>query len=98
MKIKSLERNGQCPICRGTGKIPTTDWLTKGMTEEEIAREKEESLADIVEVVRCKDCKHLTVINIGGAYARCEKTGYVFWSFRTDTREHFCAYGERREQ
>lgn len=53
--------------------------------------------ADMVEVVRCRDCKHLTVINNGSAYARCEKTGYVFWSFRTDTREHFCAYGERRE-
>lgn len=54
--------------------------------------------ADVVEVVRCKDCKHLTVVNNESAYARCEKTGYIFWSFRTDTREHFCAYGERREQ
>lgn len=52
--------------------------------------------ADVVAVVRCKECKHLTVINCGGAYARCEKTGYVFWSFRTDTREHYCAFGERR--
>ena len=53
--------------------------------------------ADVVAVVRCKDCKHLTVINNESAYARCEKTGYIFWSFRTDTREHFCAYGERKE-
>ena len=53
--------------------------------------------ADVAEVVRCRDCKHLTVINCGGAYARCEQTGYVFWSFRTDTREHYCAFGERRE-
>lgn len=56
-----------------------------------------ETISDVVEVVRCKDCKHLTVINNESAYARCEKTGYIFWSFRTDTREHFCAYGERRE-
>lgn len=52
---------------------------------------------DVVEVVRCKDCKHLTVVNNESIYARCEKTGYIFWSFETDTREHFCAYGERRE-
>lgn len=53
--------------------------------------------ADVVEVVRCKDCKHLTVVNNESVYARCEKTGYIFWSFETDTREHFCAYGERSE-
>ena len=53
---------------------------------------------DVVEVVRCKDCKHLTVVNNESIYARCEKTGYIFWSFETDTREHFCAYGERREE
>ena len=53
---------------------------------------------DVVEVVRCKDCKHLTVVNKESVYARCEKTGYIFWSFETDTREHFCAYGERRTE
>lgn len=54
--------------------------------------------ADVVEVVRCKDCKYLTVVNNESVYARCEKTGYIFWPFETDTREHFCAYGERREE
>ena len=53
--------------------------------------------ADVVEVVRCNNCKHLTVINHKSIYARCEKTGYVFLPFATDTREHFCAYGERKE-
>ena len=57
----------------------------------------EMTTADVVEVVRCKDCKHLTVVNNESVYARCEKTGYIFGSFETDTREHFCAYGERRE-
>ena len=53
--------------------------------------------AEVVEVVHCRECKHLTVLNAPDAYARCDETGYVFWSFRTDTRVHFCAYGERRE-
>ena len=48
----------KCHICKGTGLITLDDWLTKGMTEEQIAKEKEEALADVVEVVRCKDCKH----------------------------------------
>lgn len=41
-----------CPTCKGKGEIIVDNWLTEGMTEEEIAREKEKALADIVEVVR----------------------------------------------
>ena len=51
--------------------------------------------ADVVEVVRCKDCKHLTVHNSPTLYAYCEKTHYRFEPFKTDTRTHFCSYGER---
>lgn len=49
-----------------------------------------------VEVVRCEDCKHLTVHNSPTLYAYCEKCKYRFEPFQTDTREHFCSYGERR--
>lgn len=53
---------------------------------------------DVVEVVRCKDCKHLNVLNLCNIYAICEKTNSLFEPFKTDTREHFCSYGERKEQ
>ena len=51
-------------------------------------------LADVVEVVRCKDCKHW-----GGA-----TYGFVCRKFSgIDTKicmgaDHYCSYGERREE
>jgi hypothetical protein len=53
--------------------------------------------ADVVEVVRCNECKHCAVINGHSAYAVCRLTDFVFFSFETDTRKHFCAYGERKD-
>lgn len=41
-------------------------------------------------VVRCRDCKHLNVINRPDLYARCCKTNTEFLPFELDTREHFC--------
>ena len=53
--------------------------------------------ADVVEVVRCDKCKHLTVHNSPTLYAYCEKTHFRFKPFQTDTRMHFCGYGERKD-
>ena len=54
--------------------------------------------ADVIEVVRCKDCRHLEVLNGDTYYARCKWHGRLFGSFgRADTRTWFCADGERRE-
>lgn len=54
--------------------------------------------ADVAEVVRCKDCKHLEIINGPHIYARCNLHEFPIISFGViDTREWFCAYGERRE-
>ena len=54
--------------------------------------------ADVVEVVRCKDCKHLEVINSREVYAKCIMTDLEFKPFDIDTRKHFCSYGERRDK
>ena len=54
--------------------------------------------ADVVEVCRCKDCKHLEIINSREIYAKCKATGLEFKPFDIDTREHYCSYGERREE
>lgn len=53
---------------------------------------------DGVEVVRCKDCKHLTIHTFPTLYEYCEKTHYRFESFKTDTRTHFCGFGELKER
>ena len=50
-----------------------------------------------VEVVRCKDCKHLNVLNRKDLYAHCPKTNTVFFPFELDTRTHFCSLGERKD-
>lgn len=46
--------------------------------------------ADVVEVVRCKDCKHY--ISDGGALMICEVT-----EMNTSDCD-FCSYGERKEE
>ena len=52
---------------------------------------------DAVEVVRCRKCKHLNVLNRKELYAHCPKTNTVFLPFELDTREHFCSLGERKD-
>lgn len=52
---------------------------------------------DAVEVVRCKDCKYLDIINKAPVYTYCSKHNHIFPLWEEDTREHFCSWGERRE-
>lgn len=48
--------------------------------------------------VRCKDCVHLELLNSEQYYARCSWHGRLFPSFgKPDTRQWFCADGERKE-
>lgn len=55
--------------------------------------------ADVVEVVRCKDCKHLEILNGKSVFARCNRHNFPFISFgNADTRTWFCADGERRAE
>lgn len=44
--------------------------------------------------ITCDKCKHLRVFNVDEIYAYCQKTGYIFESFGTDTRTHYCSFGE----
>lgn len=52
-------------------------------------------VADKVDVVRCKDCRHLDVWNLKNIYAVCSKHGITFEPFEDDTRTCFCSWGER---
>ena len=69
-------------------------WIRYKMFENQI--EKMPTI-DAVPVVRCKDCKYLNIINKAPLYAYCGKSNYIFHLFEEDTREHFCSWGERRE-
>ena len=57
----------------------------------------EQPTIDAASVVRCRECKHLNVVNRKELYAHCPKTNTAFRPFELDTREHFCSYGERKE-
>ena len=49
--------------------------------------------ADVVEVVRCKDCKHFTK---GMAIGMCKRDEYK--PILPINANHYCSYGERREE
>lgn len=42
----SKPQEAECPVCHGTGKIGTTDWLTKHLSAEQLAKEKAEAIAE----------------------------------------------------
>ena len=44
----------ECPVCHGTGKIGTTDWLTKNMSAKQLAKEKEEAVAEFNAKIRAE--------------------------------------------
>lgn len=66
-----------------------------------IEYDEEETVTDIAhynEVVYCKDCKHLEVINTQNTYAICHEHDIIFEPFEDSTTTNFCSWGERREK
>ena len=70
-------------------------WSTTDLEEEEAYKycfENFKPASDVVEVVRCKDCKHSHFIKSCSKY-ECQK-GFGALKFSND----FCSYGEREAQ
>lgn len=65
--------------------------------DELTGRRAKRSTAGPAKIVNCEDCRHLEIINDGKIYAKCRMTDFEFMPFGTDTRAHFCAFGERRQ-
>ena len=55
--------------------------------------------ADVVEVVRCKDCKHKYVIQAKDRFYKVKNRYYTcdYMNCRYD-ENHYCSYGERAEE
>ena len=53
--------------------------------------------ADVVEVVRCKDCQWWEARSCNSFIGRCENPLNGLFNEYTDD-EDFCSYGERKEQ
>lgn len=55
---------------------------------------KEIPAADVVEVVRCKDCKHATFYSCRND--ACYRAIICEYEINTDDENFFCSYGERK--
>ena len=85
--------------------IATIEHITQYMDEDELLHHSRPlAIAYLaltedaaVQVVRCKDCKHLCVWNRKDIYAFCPKTNIAFLPFEQDTRKFFCGFGERKD-
>lgn len=44
--VPKSEEGAECPICHGTGRIGTTDWLTKNIYKKQLAEEKAKAIAE----------------------------------------------------
>ena len=87
---EKLEKNGWSASRTYPQDAKTMVYETKKMTDF--------PTADVVEVVRCKDCKHLLVMIEETGYGRCKLDGRLFPGFgRYDIRTWFCADGVRDE-
>ncbi len=62
-----------------------------------IERIKSAAAADVVEVVRCRDCKHYLIVDETFCMRRYMCTVNHFSYLENDGDNHFCSYGERKE-
>lgn len=44
--VPKSEEGAECPTCHGTGRIGTTDWLTKNISKKQLAEEKAKVIAE----------------------------------------------------
>ena len=44
--VPKSEEGAECPICHGTGRIGTTDWLIKNISEKQLAEKKAQAIAE----------------------------------------------------
>lgn len=77
------------------------DWCKderkKGL-EQSICIVHEQPAADVVEVVRCKDCKYLYCLSAIDRRFYCRHTPHGLQGINIIEDNPYCSYGERREE
>lgn len=77
----------------------TTLGKHSGIADEIIDILKATPTADVVEVVRCKDCKYFILDEGDGlGYCTCQKIPMNFVGELYPTEDFYCSYGERKEE
>ena len=59
---------------------------------------KQAPTADVVEVVRCKDCKHCEQFPLYKEKGKESKLEYICCAFGNVSPDFYCGIGERREE
>ena len=57
--VPKSEEGAECPICYGTGRIGTTDWLTKGISKKQLAEEKAKAIAEHEQYIKTEVAREI---------------------------------------
>ena len=87
--VPKSDEGAECPTCHGTGRIGTTDWLTKNISKKQLAEEKAQAIAEHEQHIKTEVAREIfeeidnlfdkypTLRNIGGADIAELKKKYV---------------------
>jgi hypothetical protein len=90
---KLIEEIENCSYDTWSKDVNRAWWSQAVMVKDNIKQcIKRQSTADVLEVVRCKDCKHWGGVTYG---QMCRKYSGADTKVCTE-KEHYCSYGERR--
>ena len=74
------------PILACLADIVDIEWLVK-----------DQPTVDAVEVVRCKDCKHISTASWGEKFCVRKRIDGVYVELSNLRADDFCSYGERKD-
>ena len=57
--VPKSEEGAECPTCHGTGRIGTTDWLTKNISKKQLAEEKAQAIAEHEQYIKAEYAREI---------------------------------------
>ena len=57
--VPKSEEGAECPTCYGTGRIGTTNWLTKNISKKQLAEEKAKAIAEHEQYIKTEVAREI---------------------------------------
>ena len=57
--VPKSKEGAECPTCYGTGRIGTTDWLTKNISKKQLAEEKARAIAEHEQYIKSEVAREI---------------------------------------
>lgn len=57
--VPKSEEGAECPTCHGTGRIGTTNWLTKNISKKKLAEEKSKAIAEHEQYIKTEYAREI---------------------------------------